>query len=203
MDITPKNAFAILKKYLETSNIDKFEHSIRVAETAKLLAQKWNAPIQDAIIAGLLHDIGKSITKQQMLELCMQNNLTIYDFEIFANPEALHGKISSLLFEYEFTKDNVQFNEKDFERFSSISHAIQNHVTGNEVMTLLDKIIFIADNVEPNRKNNLLLQIKSDEITKPDEYIKIIIKDKIKRASNKNREPNPLLNLTLESIDER
>lgn len=195
MDITVENAFIILKKYLENSNQDKFEHSIRVAKISKILAQKWDTSVWDAIIAGLLHDIGKSMSRKEMLDLCARNGITMYDFEIFDNLTALHGKVSSLLFESEF-------NKNDMERFHAISHAISNHVAGNESITLLDKVIFIADNIEPNRGNDILSRIQSGEITSPDECIKIIIEDKLKRAKEKGREPNPLLNCPLEdSLD--
>lgn len=196
MDITAKNAFIILKKYLGSTNNDKFEHSIRVAKTSKLLAQKWNAPVEDAIIAALLHDIGKSMSDKEMLSLCIRNGIALYDFEIFKNLTALHGKVSSLLFEKEFSKD-------DIERFNSISHAISSHVAGDETMSILDKVIFIADNIEPKRGNNILSKIQSDEINNPDECIRMIIKDKSERAKQKGRELNPLFNLTLESMDER
>lgn len=196
MDITAKNAFLVLKKYLGTTNKDKFEHSIRVAKVSKILAQKWNAPVEDAIIAALLHDIGKSMNSMEMLNLCMKNGLTIYDFELLENLMALHGKVSSLLFEKEFSKDDIT-------RFKSISHAISSHIAGDKTMTILDKVIFIADNIEPERGNNILSKIQSDEVNDPNECIKMIIRDKSERARKNNRELNPLFNLTLDSIDER
>lgn len=196
MKITIKNAIIILKKYLENTDKSRFQHSIRVAQTSEILAKKWNAPIEDAIIAGLLHDIGKALNKNEILSLCVRNGVTIYDFEILENIEALHGKVSALLFENEFDKD-------DTERYTTISHAISSHVTGDDTMSLLDKIIFIADNVEPERFNNLLLRIQSDEIDSPNECIQIIINDKIERAKKRKQEHNPLLNNTLDSIEER
>lgn len=196
MKITIKNAIIILKKYLEKTDKSRFEHSIRVAQTSEILAKKWNAPIEDAIIAGLLHDIGKALNKNEILSLCVRNGVTIYDFEILENIEALHGKVSALLFENEFDKD-------DTERFTTISHAISSHVTGDDTMSLLDKIIFIADNVEPERFNNLLLRVQSNEIDSPNECIQIIINDKIERAKKRKQEHNPLLNNTLDSIGER
>ena len=110
----------------------------------KIFAKRWNASVDDAIIAGLLHDIGKSQSKKEMLSLCMRNNITIYDFELWGNPIALHGKIGSFLFEKEFNKNEP-------ERFNQISHAISCHVAGSDDMNLLDKIVFIADYIEDGR----------------------------------------------------
>ncbi len=194
LDINVENALIILKKYLGNTNPKKYEHSIRVAKTCKMLADKWNISTSDAIIAGLLHDIGKSLSKMQMLELCSRNGTTLYDFEIFDNLTALHGKVGALIFEKEF-------NKTDITRFNAISKAISSHVTCSENMTDLEKVVFIADNIEPKRKNNLLSKIQSGKINNPNECIVKIIKNKIKKANKKKREPNPLLNATLESID--
>ena len=195
MDITVKNAKLILEKYLNNPiTLNKYEHSLRVAQICKVLAQRWNAPVQDAIIAGLLHDIGKSQSRQQMLSLCIRNNLTIYDFELFETPVALHGKISSLLFEKEFDKN-------DSDRFYKISQAITNHVTGNNKMSLLDKIVFIADNIEPQKNIVLYNSFASNLIDTPDEFMISIINTKLATSSQKNRIPNPMYYSTLESLE--
>lgn len=55
-------------------NYIKYEHSIRVAKTSQLLAEKWGVLTSDAV---LLHDIGKSMSKQQMLSLCVRKNTTV------------------------------------------------------------------------------------------------------------------------------
>lgn len=197
MDITINNAFIILEKYLKKNNENKFEHSCRVAKTSQILAQKWDSSLaEDAYIACLLHDIGKSLTKQQMLNVCARKRLTLYDFEIFGTPSALHNKISSIIFE-------EIFDSSDSNRFNAISHAISCHNTGTSTMNLLDKIVFIADNIEPNKENDFLSKIQSGKLTSPNECIKTIIDWKIEKAKKKDRELNPLLINTLESIEER
>ncbi len=195
MKLNIENAYLVLKKYLEKTNHKKYEHSIEVSKTCKFLAEKWNVSVSDAIITGLLHDIGKSMSKQEMLSLCVRNNITIYDFELFENITALHGKISSLLFEEEF-KGN------DIERIKLISHAISSHVAGDINMNVLDKIIFIADSLESNKeKDKMIEQIKTDKKENPDYYIKKIIQEKIKRSKEKKWEHNPLLDATREEIE--
>lgn len=194
LDITGKNAFLVLKKYLEKTDQKRFEHSIRVAQTGKILAEKWGVSKEDAIIAGLLHDIGKSLSKKEMLALCAKNEVEMFDFELFENITALHGKASALLFEQEF-------NKEDIERFNAISNAISSHVAGSEKMSDLEKIIFIADNIEPEKKTDLLSKIQFGELSEPNECIRRIIEDKAKRANKEKRELNPMLNCTLETID--
>ena len=164
----------------------------------KILANKWSPSIKnDAIIAGLLHDIGKSMNRLELIRFCSENNVTMYDFEIFDNLTALHGKASSLLFEKEF-KGKIE--ETEIARFNAISHAISCHVAGSETMTLLDKILFIADNIEPKRGNNILSQIKSGETKSPNKYIEQIIQYKLKKSDEQNRIHNPFLDSTLSTI---
>ena len=98
MYITLENARKVLDKYLG-NNIERFNHSVHVAEIAKILAKEHKIPIDEAVIAALLHDIGKSLTKQQMLEMCIQRGVTVYEFEIFESLSALHGKAGAILFE--------------------------------------------------------------------------------------------------------
>lgn len=197
MKLSIKNAFLTLEKYLKDVNKSQFEHSCRVAQTSQILAKKWDETIlEDAIIASLLHDIGKSISRQQMLNLCSRKNLTLYDFDIFESPVALHDKVSAIIFEEVFDKT-------DSNRFHCISHAISCHTSGDTNMNLLDKIIFIADNIEPKKRKEILSSIQSGELNSPDECIRIIIEKKIEKANHKNLELNPMLIHTLESIDER
>lgn len=194
LDITKKNAFLVLTKYLK-KNQKRYEHSVRVAQTGAILAKIWEVSKEDAIIAGFLHDIGKSLNKRQMLELCVRNKVDLFDFELFDNITALHGKASALLFKQEFNKNNI-------EKFNTIFDAISCHVAGNENMSDLAKIVFIADNVEPNRGNDILSKIQSGKYSNPNECIRRIITDKVQKSIENNRELNPMLNFTLESLNE-
>ena len=91
MEITINNAKKVLKKYL-AENRKKLYHSIRVAKVAKILAEKNGVPVDEAVIASLLHDIGKTMTPQEMLAFCASREITMYDFEIFQAPGALQWK---------------------------------------------------------------------------------------------------------------
>lgn len=193
MDISIENAQIILKKYLDGTN--KYEHSYRVAKISRILADKWGESVSDAVIAALLHDIGKRMNKQQMLSICSRNNVTLYDFEIFENALSLHGKVSAILFEEEF-KGN------DSEKMKHISHAISSHVAGDSKMTLLDKIIFVADNLDMKEGSKEILdRILADELN-PDECVEIIIQEKVKRNNNKKRIMNPLLDIANKDMDD-
>ena len=68
-------------------------------------------------------------------------------------------------------------------------------------MNLLDKIVFIADNIEPNKDSELYKQFKDNSIDSPDDYLKLIIDKKIARSINKRRELNPMTQATNETLE--
>lgn len=200
MEITLRNAKKVLLKYLG-NNKSRYYHSLRVAKLAKLLAEKTNENVEDAIIAALLHDIGKSMSQKEIFELCARNETIMYDFEIYSLPNALHGRAGAIIFEEEF---NRNFNPEKFDR---IKQAISYHVAGGEEkMSLLDKIIYVADNIEPGKQDrykqkqeeSLLYKIENNELENIDDCIKIIIEEKKKRAEAENRICNPLVDNILE-----
>ena len=68
-------------------------------------------------------------------------------------------------------------------------------------MNLLDKIVFIADNIEPNKDSELYKQFKDNSSDSPDDFLKLIIDKKIARSINKRRELNPMTQATNESLE--
>ena len=200
MKITIENAKKVLIKYLG-KNTEKVNHSIRVAEIAKKLAEKCGENVKEAVIAALLHDIGKSMNEQEMLNLCLRKETTVYDFELYGYTIALHGKVGAIIFEQEFDKsiDPIAFDR--------IKQAISYHVAGGEEhMSKLDKIIYIADNIEAKKQKryenknirNLVDKLENNEKIDIDEYVKIIIEEKKKRAKQEGRIVNPLVDNILE-----
>lgn len=196
MRLNAKNAFAVLWKYMKKSCPEKFNHSVKVAIISQKLAMKWGGSVTDAMIAAMLHDIGKSMNKKQMMIFCMENNIPVYQFEVEENMAAVHGRISAFLFE-------KAFEGNDRQRIEKISHAISSHVAGDESMSLLDKIIFIADNLESKDEGKeLLVQIRTGQIDDPDECVRRVIEQKIERNNKKGYVYNPFLDVTLAALDE-
>lgn len=118
----------------------RFEHSLGVEYTATAMAMCHNVDIEKAAIAGLLHDCGKNYSAQDKIAKCEKYGLPISTYER-KNPELLHAKLSAAI-----AKD--KFKVKDREILSAITW----HTTGCPNMSDLDKIIYIADFIEPNRK---------------------------------------------------
>ena len=118
----------------------RYEHTLGVAYTAAALAMRYGASLKDAEMAGLLHDCAKCLSDEKKLSICEKHNISVNDVER-ENPFLLHAKVGSFLAMEEYHVEN-----------SDIIHAILNHTTGRPGMSLLEKIIFVADYIEPSRK---------------------------------------------------
>lgn len=113
-------------------------HAIGCSDTAVQLAERYGANVQDARRAGILHDVTKALGRQAQLHLCDAYGIIISDFER-ENHKLLHAKTGAAV-------AARVFGEND-----AICDAICWHTTGKADMTTLEKIIYIADYIEPNR----------------------------------------------------
>ncbi|MDO4555170.1 MAG: bis(5'-nucleosyl)-tetraphosphatase (symmetrical) YqeK [Lachnospiraceae bacterium] len=127
---------AVLKNKLSEK---RYEHTLGVEYTAAALAMCYSADIEKARIAGLLHDCAKYFPGDKLLSKCKKYDLPVNKYEKNF-PELLHAKVGAYL-------ASSKYGVKDEEILSAITW----HTTGRPEMTLLDKIIYIADYMEPNR----------------------------------------------------
>ncbi len=125
-----------VKKQLDKS---RYEHTLGVMYTAASLAMAHGYPMEDAMIAGLLHDCAKNIPDDEKLKLCKKHHIPINPTEQ-ERPCLLHAKLGAFLAQTEYGIKN-----------QGILHAIQVHTTGEPDMSMLDQIIYIADYIEPMR----------------------------------------------------
>ena len=128
---------AAVKKELDG---ERYQHTIGVAYTCAALAMRYGYSMEDAMLAGLLHDYAKCIPDDEKLKLCRKYGLPVSEVEQEA-PGLLHGRLAAYLSRKEFDVKNEE-----------ILHAIEFHTTGCVGMNLIDKILYVADFIEPNRK---------------------------------------------------
>lgn len=124
----------------KTLDAKRFEHTLGVAYTAGALAMRYDADILKAQTAGMLHDCAKCMSNDKRLFLCEKHNISINSIER-NNPFLLHAKVGSLI-------AMQKYNIHDTDTI----HAILNHTTGRPDMSLLEKIVYVADYIEPGRK---------------------------------------------------
>lgn len=118
----------------------RYRHTVGVAYTAASMAMAQGYDVSKAYLAGLLHDNAKGIDNDKKIRLCKKYGLSVSKTEE-QNPELLHAKLGSYL-----AKKDFRIEDKD------ILNAIEFHTTGRKNMSLLEKILFVADYIEPNRK---------------------------------------------------
>ncbi len=156
----------IRKKLKHTLNKRRYEHTLGVAYTAAALAMCYEIDVEQARLAGLLHDCAKYIPDDEMLSQCNKLHIEITEAEQ-RDICLLHAKLGAYM-------AGAEYKIQDPE----IINAIRWHTTGHPDMTMLEKIIFIADYIEPNRQQAPnLKQIRHLAFTDIDEAMRIILKD--------------------------
>lgn len=137
----------LLEWLKENLNEERYIHSLGTADCARELAGKYNLDPEKAYFAGLLHDCAKCFSTEKLKEI-IDKNLSVEACEML-NYKTLHAPVSAYVAE----KD---FGVKDEEILS----AIRWHTLGKINMTDFEKIIFLADKIEPNTREKSY----SDEI---------------------------------------
>lgn len=136
-----------LKKELDE---DRYQHTLGVMFTAASLAMCHGESVEKAECAGLLHDCAKCIPNDRKLKLCEEYGLEVSKTELKA-PYLLHSKLGAYLAQAQYGVDD-----------QDILNAIRWHTTGRPNMSKLEKIVFIADYIEPQRnKAQNLTQIRA------------------------------------------
>ena len=125
----------VVVRLLKPSRVN---HVLGCRDTAIALAKHWGANEVDAARAGLLHDITKALDGAHQLTLAGEYGIILSAFQQ-KNPKTLHALTGSLVAE-------AMFGEND-----AVVQAIRHHTTGKADMNLLEKIIYVADYMEPNR----------------------------------------------------
>lgn len=130
----------ILKWLKENLNEKRYIHTLGTADCAKELAQKFGLDSEKAYLAGLLHDCAKCFSNEKLLDIIHQH-LDVEECEML-NYKTLHAPVSAYIAENEF-----KITDKE------ILSAIRWHTLGRLGMTDFEKIVFIADKIEPNTRD--------------------------------------------------
>lgn len=127
----------------ELSNVLKKKrlmHTVGVRYTAQAMAMCFDEDMEKAGYAGMLHDCAKYLSDNEMLEACRRYKISITEAEK-KKPSLLHAKVGQV-----FAREVYGITD------DSILSAIRWHTTGKPAMSTLEKIIYIADYIEPNRR---------------------------------------------------
>ena len=130
-----------IKEWLkENLNEERYIHSLGTADCAKELAAKFGLDSEKAYLAGLLHDCAKCFSKEKLLEI-IHAHLNVEESEML-NYKTLHAPVSAY-----YAKEIFKVTDDE------ILSAIRWHTLGRIEMTDFEKIIFLADKIEPNTRD--------------------------------------------------
>lgn len=160
----------------------RYEHTLGVAYTAASLAMVHEADVEKALIAGMLHDCAKCMPFHKQIAVCEKHNVSLSEVERAENSPLLHAKAGSTLArtEYGITDEDIL-------------HAISYHTTGRPAMSTLEKIIYIADYIEPGRKMlpNLSL-VRKMAYQNLDDTMRQILNDTLEHLKEKGGSIDPM-----------
>lgn len=117
----------------------RYEHSLSVSFICTALAMRYGYDIDKAELAGLMHDCAKRFTDNELIARCEKHGIVLTEGQLKA-PSVIHAKYGAWMAEN-------KFGIKDQEIISAIGC----HTTGKPGMGMLDKILYIADYIEPRR----------------------------------------------------
>jgi len=127
------------KELLDDIGKERYNHSIRVMEIALELGEIYKADINKTKKAALYHDCGKIASTEKIMEIIKEKKIKITKEDI-KSPEVVHANLGAHI-----AKNKYKIKDLD------ILNAIKYHTTGRAGMSLLEKIIYIADYIEPGR----------------------------------------------------
>lgn len=144
----------------------RFEHTLGVSYTAACLGMVWGVDPLKCELAGLLHDCAKCYSHEEQIRGCNDNLIALTDEELLA-PQIIHAKYGSFLAETVYGVDD-----------QDILNAIKYHTTGRAQMSMLEKIIYVSDFIEPMRdKSKCLKEARQEAFRDLDRCMVIILLD--------------------------
>ncbi|MCL1971934.1 MAG: bis(5'-nucleosyl)-tetraphosphatase (symmetrical) YqeK [Endomicrobia bacterium] len=168
-----KNIFKYLSRNLSPK---RFEHSYNVSKLSVALAERHGESILKAQTAALLHDCAKNMSGSGLVKTCTRAKIKVKYFdEIKRNaPHLLHSHVSAYI-----AKKHFRIKDKN------ILAAIENHTLGRPDMSVLEKIIFIADYASLDRKHKHASKIRKTAMVNLEEAFIHTVSDEIKYIVDK------------------
>ncbi len=116
----------------------RFSHTLNVAKEAQRLAERWGESPEKAYLAGIVHDCAKEIPKDEALALLY--SFGEKDIDYSTCPALIHGPLGAHIAMHDFGIED-----------ECVLNAVRYHTTGRCKMGMLEKIIYLADFIEPSR----------------------------------------------------
>lgn len=170
----------IKKELKESLSEYRYNHSISVMNKCIELAKVHGVDVEEAAIAGLLHDNSKEMLFEDNIKYAKENNIEFDEVELKV-PGLMHGKVGA-----DIAKKKYGVSEQ-------VAHAIKVHTTTDVNMNKLDKIVYISDKIEESRDESIENIDKEREMSLVDldKTMLIIIDGTIKKLVEQGRIIHP------------
>lgn len=166
----------------------RYYHTLGVAYTAACMAMSHGYDYDKAYLTGLLHDCAKRLKSHEQIEFALSHDVALNESEI-SNPPIVHAKTGVYIAKEEYGIDDEE-----------ILNAISYHTTGRPNMGLLEKIIYIADYIEPHRCiQPRLNEIRQEAFKDIDKALVMILEDSLTYL--KSIKPDGIDPMTLETYN--
>lgn len=176
-----KYNFNELKEIVKSKmSLKRFTHTLGVVEMSEKLAKIYNANIEKCKVAALLHDICKEMNMEYIKNICKNNFINELSEEDLENNEILHGFAGAY-----YIKNELGINDKE------ILNAIKYHTVGAKDMTLLEKIVYIADAIEYGRNYPSVVEIREETFKNLDKGILMEIEHKEEYLESIGKKSHP------------
>ena len=173
---------------LRLLNPNRVNHVLGCRDTAVELAKRWGADETDAARAGLLHDITKALDGPLQLTLCREYGTILDEFGC-KYPKTLHALTGSLV------------ADRIFGETQAVVSAICHHTTGKADMSLLEKIIYVADYMEPCRNFPGVERLRELAFSDLDAALKLGLEMTLEHLKNLGDEVSPASREALEFLN--
>ena len=163
----------------------RYEHTLGVMYTAAALAMRHQENLDDALLAGLLHDCAKCYPDEKKFELCDKYDVSLSDVER-QNTALIHAKLGAVLAREKYDVES-----------EAVCRAIATHTTGAPAMDKLQQIVFIADYIEPHRdRAGRLDEIRHAAFEDLDQACRMILMDTLTYLSDSPKMIDPMTKAT-------
>lgn len=162
--------------YLKNNlNKERYEHSLRVKDTSIELANVYNEDIDKSKFAALIHDCAKNMSPGEIIDTVKKENYDIDEVSM-KSPSIMHGLAASII-----AKNLMNVHDED------ILNAVAYHTTGRKNMSTLEKIIYIADYIEPMRNFDEVKELRRLAYNDLDEALLLSFNNTIKYVISKGQ----------------
>ena len=168
---------------------ERFEHSVRTAETCASLCRRFGEDAEKGYLAGIAHDICKECGDMELISLAVKDGLPVSQIER-TKVSLLHGRAAATLLQ-------EQFNVTD----SEIIEAVQHHTFGKTGMCNLAKILYVADKIEPGREHVTEAYLKKTEKMALNELTMFVLSENISYLQERGKKVAPVTQEFLESLE--